>query len=135
MVPVLGYSITIPLPSWKLWGRKDREGLFNNSYPPMDPEVPTTSTPNLTMGKTVDMCVWASADGVMKSQKRCDYASSAEPGFDSKGCICHAILNEGERCKVEFNQPSYWLYSVPNLLVFQHLVTLYLGGFCCKGNE
>ena len=38
-------------------------------------------------------------------------------------------------CKVEFNQPSYWLYSVPNLLVFQHLVTLYLGGFCCKGSE
>ena len=30
-------------------------------------------------------------------------------------------------CKVEFNQPFYWLYSVPNLLVFQHLVTLYLG--------
>ena len=21
-------------------------------------------------------------------------------------------------CKIEFNQPSYWLYSVPNLLVF-----------------
>ena len=38
-------------------------------------------------------------------------------------------------CKVEFNQPSYWLYSVPNLLVFQHLVTLYLGEFCCKGSE
>ena len=38
-------------------------------------------------------------------------------------------------CKVEFNQPSCWLYSVPNLLVFQHLVTLYLGEFCCKGNE
>ena len=32
-------------------------------------------------------------------------------------------------CKVEFIQPSYWLYSVPNLLVIQHLVTLYLGGF------
>ena len=32
-------------------------------------------------------------------------------------------------CKVEFMQPSYWLYSVPNLLVIQHLVTLYLGGF------
>ena len=32
-------------------------------------------------------------------------------------------------CKVEFNQPFYWLYFVPNLLVFQHLVTLYLGGF------
>ena len=31
-------------------------------------------------------------------------------------------------CKVEFIQPSNWLYSVPNLLVIQHLVTLYLGG-------
>ena len=35
-------------------------------------------------------------------------------------------------CKVEFNQPSNWLYSVPNLLVFQHLVTLYLGGFVVR---
>ena len=35
-------------------------------------------------------------------------------------------------CKVEFIQPSNWLYSVPNLLVFQHLVTLYLGGFDVK---
>ena len=34
-----------------------------------------------------------------------------------------------EFCKVEFIQPSNWLYSVPNLLVIQHLVTLYLGGF------
>ena len=32
-------------------------------------------------------------------------------------------------CKVEFIQPSNWLYSVPNLLVIQHLVTMYLGGF------
>ena len=31
-------------------------------------------------------------------------------------------------CKVEFNQPSYWLYFVPNLLVFQQLEALYLGG-------
>ena len=31
-------------------------------------------------------------------------------------------------CKVEFNQSSCWLYSVPNLLVFQQLETLYLGG-------
>ena len=30
--------------------------------------------------------------------------------------------------KVEFNQPSCWLYFVPNLLVIQHLETLYLGG-------
>ena len=34
----------------------------------------------------------------------------------------------GWDCKVEFNQPSCWLYSVSNLLVFQQLVTLYLGG-------
>ena len=32
-------------------------------------------------------------------------------------------------CKVEFIQPSNWLYFVPNLLVIQHLVTLYLSGF------
>ena len=35
-------------------------------------------------------------------------------------------------CKVEFNQPSCWLYFVPNLLVFQQLVTLYLGGFVVR---
>ena len=39
---------------------------------------------------------------------------------------------ERPHCKVEFNQPFYWLYSVPNLLVFQHLVTLYLGGFVVR---
>ena len=46
-------------------------------------------------------------------------------------------------CKVEFNQPSCWLYFVPNLLVFQQLVTLYLGGILvsvvseivCKKNK
>ena len=41
--------------------------------------------------------------------------------------FCHGIAKGGD-CKVEFNQPSCWLYSVSNLLVFQHLVTLYLGG-------
>ena len=35
-------------------------------------------------------------------------------------------------CKVEFNQLSCWLYSVPNLLVFQQLVALYLGGFVVR---
>ena len=42
--------------------------------------------------------------------------------------FCQGIAKGGD-CKVEFNQPSYWLYFVPNLLVIQHLVTLYLGGF------
>ena len=41
--------------------------------------------------------------------------------------FCHKIAKRGD-CKVEFNQPSCWLYSVLNLLVFQYLVTLYLGG-------
>ena len=45
--------------------------------------------------------------------------------------FCHGIA-KGADCKVEFNQPSYWLYSVPNLLVLQHLVTLYLGGFVVR---
>ena len=40
--------------------------------------------------------------------------------------FCHEIAKRGD-CKVEFNQPSFWIYSVSNLLVFQHLVTLYLG--------
>ena len=35
-------------------------------------------------------------------------------------------------CKVEFNQPSCWLYSLPSLLVFQQLVTLYLGGILVR---
>ena len=39
------------------------------------------------------------------------------------------LLQLHHYCKVEFIQPSNWLYSVPNLLVIQHLVTLYLGGF------
>ena len=42
--------------------------------------------------------------------------------------FCHGIAKGGD-CKVEFIQPSNWLYSVPNLLVIQHLVTLYVGGF------
>ena len=41
--------------------------------------------------------------------------------------FCHGIAKGGD-CKVEFNQPSCWLYYVPNLLVFKQLVTLYLGG-------
>ena len=35
-------------------------------------------------------------------------------------------------CKVEFIQSFNWLYSVPNLLVFQHLETLYLGGLVVR---
>ena len=31
-------------------------------------------------------------------------------------------------CKVEFIQLFFWLYSVPDLLVSQHLEILYLGG-------
>ena len=31
--------------------------------------------------------------------------------------FCHGIAKGGD-CEVEFNQPSFWLYSVPNLLIF-----------------
>ena len=41
--------------------------------------------------------------------------------------VCGGLSSCG-LCKVEFNQPSCWLYSVPNLLVFQQLETLYLCG-------
>ena len=45
--------------------------------------------------------------------------------------FCHRIAKGGD-CKVEFYQPSCWLYSVPNLLVFQQLVTPYLGGILVR---
>ena len=45
--------------------------------------------------------------------------------------FCHGIA-KGRDCKVKINQPFCWLYSVPNLLVFQQLVTLYLGGFVVR---
>ena len=48
--------------------------------------------------------------------------------------FCHGIAKGGDY-KVEFNQPSYWLYSMSNLFVFQHLVTLYFRWVCCKGSE
>ena len=51
-------------------------------------------------------------------------STSTLPPSKSSDCI-----GPGPICKVEFIQPSNWLYSVPNLLVIQHLVTLYLGGF------
>ena len=41
--------------------------------------------------------------------------------------FCQRIAKRGD-CKVEFNQPFCWLYSVTNFLVIQHLQTLYLGG-------
>ena len=60
-------------------------------------KVPTKSAADLTMGNTTNVCVWASANRLMKSPKRCDYAGSAESDSAQKGCICHAILNEGEK--------------------------------------
>ena len=45
--------------------------------------------------------------------------------------FCHGIAKGGD-CKVEFYPPSCWPYSMPNLLVFQQLVTLYLGGILVR---
>ena len=60
---------------------------------------------------------------------------STVPNSHVKSRVYFRVLSRNSqrgRCKVEFNQPSYWLYFVPNLLVFQHLVTLYLGGFVVR---
>ena len=43
----------------------------------------------------------------------------------------HEVAKMGD-CKVEFYQLSCWLYSMQNLLVFQQLVTLYLGGILVR---
>ena len=51
--------------------------------------------------------------------------------LESVSGFCHGIAKGGD-CKVEFYQPSCWFYSVPNLLVFQQLVTLYLGGILVR---
>ena len=45
--------------------------------------------------------------------------------------FCHGIAKGGD-CKVEYIQSFCWLYSVPNLLIIQHLETLYLGGIHVK---
>ena len=45
--------------------------------------------------------------------------------------FCHGIA-KGRDYKVEFNQPSCWLYFVPNFLVFQQLVTMYFGGILVR---
>ena len=52
--------------------------------------------------------------------------------FVKKCHCCQVQANLIHTCKVEFNQPSCWLYSVQNLLVFQQLVTLYLGGILVR---
>ena len=51
--------------------------------------------------------------------------------LESVSGFCHGIAKGGD-CKVEFNQPSCWLYFVPNLLVFQQSVTLYLSGILVR---
>ena len=45
--------------------------------------------------------------------------------------FCHGIAKKGDS-KVKYYQPSCWLYSVPNLLVFHQLVTLYLYGILVR---
>ena len=59
--------------------------------------MPTKSTLDLTMVNTADVCVWASTYRVMKSPKRCDYASSAEPRFGlKKGVYVMQSLMKGK---------------------------------------
>ena len=56
---------------------------------------------------------------------------STVPNSHVKSKVCFRVYHriaKGGDCKIEFNQPFCWIYSVPNLLVIQHLETLYLGG-------
>ena len=46
---------------------------------------------------------------------------STVPNSHVKSKVCFRVLSRNSQrggCEVEFNQPSCWLYSVPNLLVF-----------------
>ena len=43
---------------------------------------------------------------------------SAQPLYTFFFSLANSKKHKKKKCKVEFNQPSYWLYSVPNLLVF-----------------
>ena len=46
---------------------------------------------------------------------------SIVPNSHVKSRVCFRVLSRNSQrgdCKVEFNQPSCWLYSMPNLLVF-----------------
>ena len=46
---------------------------------------------------------------------------SIVPNSHVKSRVCFRVLSRNSQrgdCKVEFNQPSCWLYSVPNLIVF-----------------
>ena len=49
------------------------------------------------MGNTIDVLSIHLQIGWWNPQKRWDLAHSVEPRFGSKGCICHAILNEREK--------------------------------------
>ena len=48
--------------------------------------------------------------------------------------FCHGIAKGGD-CKAEFNQPSCWLYSVSNLLVFLVINNPVFRWDSCKGSE
>ena len=49
------------------------------------------------MDNTADVFVHTPTNGVMKSLKEVRLRQQCGPGFGSKGCIRHAILNKGER--------------------------------------
>ena len=96
--------------------------------------MPTKSALDLTMGNTIDVCVWASVDGVMKSPKRYDYASSAEPRFGlEKGCICHAILNERERLFQNTTDIYIYIYIYMKADKGVAEIKFYYPMFACEG--
>ena len=69
------------------------------------------------------VCGWVNVENFVHFSKKVPNSTLSMCNFKKKKNV------EKSACKVEFIQPSNWFYSVPNLLVIQHLVTLYLGGF------
>ena len=83
--------------------------------------------------KKVRPKVFEEGDLVLKKQNqalldhRGKFTLTYEGPYVVKKAFFEGALILAYMCKVEFNQPSCWLYSVPNLFVFYQLVTLYLG--------
>ena len=61
---------------------------------------------------------WASQFLELGVSELCSIVPISHVKSESVLGFCHGIAKGGD-CKVEFNQPSCWLYSIPNLLVFQ----------------
>ena len=67
-----------------------------------------------------DICSYGSRATQILELSVSEFCSTV-PNSHVKSRVCFRVLSRNTKwgdCKVEFNQPSCWIYSVPNLLVF-----------------